>query len=312
MQMLRTVTMNTGYDDYYTVSGLSWGGRGTQHRFEAVCSGKGISCARTATALGIPHVAYGLIGRADHDAFSARLTAEHIAHRLFPVPGTARHNLTLVDATGERVAAHFMAAGYSFDTTDVVDPMVDAVLAETTAGDVVTLNGSTCAGLPSTTWADLASGLIARGARVIVDAQGAALNDALRVPGVLAFKPNDDEIMAIPEVAASDDPVGTALGRFRAAGARLPLVSLGGEGVAFLDASGARIHASCHVDAPVQSVMAGDAFVAGLVRGVFASDDVSDWVRHGLAAAAAHVAGLTGDALLRRADENLEVVRFAG
>ncbi|NHB84848.1 hypothetical protein G7085_10205 [Tessaracoccus sp. HDW20] len=58
--------------------------------------------------------------------------------------------------------------------------------------------------------------------------------------------------------------------------------------------------------------MAGDAFVAGLVRGALASDDRLDWVRHGLAAAAAHVAGLTGDALLRRADANLAEVRFAG
>ncbi|NHB84847.1 hypothetical protein G7085_10200 [Tessaracoccus sp. HDW20] len=248
--MLRTVTMNTGYDDYYTVSGLDWGGRGTQHRFESVCSGKGISCARTATALGIPLIAYGLIGRDDHDTFSARLTAEHIPHHLFKVPGTARHNLTLVDATGERVAAHFMAAGYDFDSAGVVDPMVDAVLADTAADDIVTLNGSTCTGLPTSTWADLASGLIAQGVRVVVDAQGAALIEALKVPGVLAFKPNDDEIMAIPEVAASEDPVGTALGMFRAAGATLPLVSLGGEGVAFLDEAGRRVHGSCHVEAP--------------------------------------------------------------
>lgn len=157
MRTLRTVTMNTGYDDYYSVSGLSWGGRGTQHRFESVCSGKGISCARTATALAIPHVAYGLIGEHDHDDFSRRLADEHIEHRLFRVPGTARHNLTLVDATGEKVAAHFMAAGYSFDSPLVVAPMVETVLAETRPGDIVTLNGSTSKGLASETWAALAA-----------------------------------------------------------------------------------------------------------------------------------------------------------
>lgn len=310
MRTLRTVTMNTGYDDYYSVSGLSWGGRGTQHRFESVCSGKGISCARTATALAIPHVAYGLIGEHDHDDFSRRLADEHIEHRLFRVPGTARHNLTLVDATGEKVAAHFMAAGYSFDSPLVVAPMVETVLAETRPGDIVTLNGSTSKGLASETWAALAAGLIERGADVIVDAQNEALMDALEVRGVLAFKPNDDEIMAIPAVAEAYDHVGAALDLFRSAGARIPLVSLGADGVQYLDEAGQRIHATCRVEAPIQSVMAGDAFVAGFVWGVMSSQDQQEWVRHGLAAAAAHVAGLTGDGLLARAKANLSEVRF--
>lgn len=314
MATLRTVTMNTGYDDYYTVSGLDWGGRGTQHGFESVCSGKGISCARTAVALALPVLAYGLIGRDDHDHFSAKLTAEGIAHRLFPVAGTARHNLTLVDATGEKVAAHFMAAGYRLEP-EAVTAMVDAVLAEAVPGDIVTLNGSTAAGLPDDTWARLAGGLIAKGVRVIVDAQGAALNAALTVPGVLTFKPNEDEILAIASVAAAVDPVAEALAVFRESGALLPLVSQGAEGVSFLGADGGRVDATCAVANPVQSVMAGDAFVAGLVWGLLdaadtADDDPAQWVRHGLAAAAAHVAGLRGEELLAQAKRNLASVRF--
>lgn len=307
--MLRTVTMNTGYDDYYTVSGLDWGGRGTQHGFEAVCSGKGISCARTAVALNQPVLAYGLIGHADHDHYSAMLTAEGIGHRLFPVDGTARHNLTLVDATGEKVAAHFMAAGYQLKPP-AVRPMVEAVLADTLPGDIVTLNGSTAAGLPDDTWAGLARALIAKGAHVIIDAQGAALTAALQVPGVLAFKPNEDEILAIPTVAAAVDPVGSALAIIRGSGARLPLVSQGANGVSFVTAAGVRVDATCTVEAPVQSVMAGDAFVAGFVWGVFEDDEPDGWVRHAMATAAAHVAGLRGGELLTRARENLARVRF--
>ena len=74
--------------------------------------------------------------------------------------------------------------------------------------------------------------------------------------------------------------------------------------------AGQRIHATCRVEAPIQSVMAGDAFVAGFVWGVMSSQDQQEWVRHGLAAAAAHVAGLTGDGLLARAKANLSEVRF--
>lgn len=310
MRTLRTVTMNTGYDDYYTVSGLSWGGRGTQHKFEAVCSGKGISCARTAVALGLPTLAYGLIGEPDRSEFSNRLTNEHIAHKLFTVPGQARHNLTLIDATGEKVAAHFMAQGYTIEDPLLIAPMLEAVLADTKTGDVVTLNGSTAKGLPATTWADLAAGLIERGADVIIDAQNDALLEALDVQGATLFKPNDDEIMAIPAAAEAEDRVGAALEVLRDTGVKVPLVSLGPRGVAFLDGEGRRVHGTCHVEAPIQSVMAGDAFVAGFVWGMLSGDEAADWVGHGLAAAAAHVAGLTGDALLARAMENRSKVRF--
>lgn len=310
MRTLRTVTMNTGYDDYYTVSGLNWGGRGVQHRFGSVCSGKGISCARTATALAVPNIAYALIGADDMTAFSAKLSGEGIGHRLIPVPGRARHNLTLIDATGEKVAAHFVASGYEFDDAQVVTPLIEAVLSETRSGDIVTLNGSTCTGLPSTTWADLASSLIDRGAEVIVDAQNAALLDALDVGGVTLFKPNDDEILAIPAVKAADDRVSAALDVLSGAGASVPLVSLGARGVAFLDGAEGQVLGTCPVENPVQSVMAGDAFVAGFAWGMLGAAGSREFVRHGLAAAGAHVAGLTGDELLARAMGNLDRIVF--
>ena len=217
MAVLRTVTLNTGYDDYFTVSGLAWGGVGAMHDFRSVCSGKGISCARTAVALGLDTVAYALIGADDQPDYSARLTAEGIAHTL------------------------------------------------------------------------------------------------VAVPGVLAFKPNDDEILALPAVAAADpaDRVRVALDAFAAAGARLPLVSLGAHGVAFLD--GARlVRAACHVERPVQSVMAGDALVAGLAWGVLGGDEPTGWVRQGLAAAAAHVAGHRGPDFGEAARANLPRVELAG
>ncbi|MDO5678549.1 MAG: PfkB family carbohydrate kinase [Propionibacteriaceae bacterium] len=303
MATLRTVTLNTGFDDYFTVGEIAWGGVAPMHAFHSVCSGKGISCARTAGALGLPAVAYALVGEADVEVFGARLSDEGITHRLVGVPGSTRHNLTLVDGTGQRVAAHFVAQGFHL-TADDVTPLVDAVLADIEPGDVVTLNGSTATGLPDDTWAGLAEAAIERGARVIVDAQKAAFIAALRVPGVFAFKPNDDEILPLPGVADSAAPVSTALRLLRDAGARLPLVSLGADGVAFLDGDVER-RATCPVDNAVVSVMAGDAFVAGMAQGLLAGAEPVDCLRHGLAAAAAHVEGLSGSALRSRAVENL-------
>lgn len=309
MAVLRTVTLNTGYDDYYSVSGLDWGGVGAMHAYRSVCSGKGVSCARTAVALGLKTVAYALVGADDAVDYSARLAAEGIAHHLFEVPGSTRHNLTLIDAAGELVGAHFVGAGFTLRDTAPLEALTRSVLADVEAGDIVTLNGSTPLGLPADTWAGLARAVIERGARVIVDAQRDALVAALAVEGVLAFKPNDEEILALPQVSGAPDPVRTALDSFAAAGAELPLVSLGVDGVTFL-INGTRFRGSCPVERPVQAVMAGDAFVAGLAWGASADDDPASWVRHGLAAAAAHVSGLSGQPLRAEATRRLGQVEL--
>ena len=211
--MLHTVTLSPGFDDHYTVTDLVWGGVGAMQNFAPVPSGKGVSCARAAVALGVPVLAHVVVGADGADGYAAALDAEGIAHRLFRVPGSIRHNLTLVDGTGEKVAAHFMAERLRIDDPSAVDGLFDGVVGAVGPDDVVTLNGSLAQGLPDDTWATLARRLVATGARVIVDAQGAALRACLAVPGILAFKPNDEEIRALPGLDAvePDEQVARAL-----------------------------------------------------------------------------------------------------
>lgn len=304
--MLHTVTLSPGFDDYYTVTGLAWGGVGEMQAYSSVPSGKGVSCARAAVALGLPVRAYVAVGADGADDYSARLRAEGIDHRLTSVPGSIRHNLTLVDGTGERVAAHFMGERLRIDGGSAVADLRKGLLAGVGEGDVVTLNGSLAQGLPATTWAGLARACLERGARVIVDAQGAAFRECLNVPGLIAFKPNDDEISALPGIdnLPADERVGAALRILAGAGAEIPLVSLGADGVAVLVDGEASV-LRCPVERAVVSVMAGDTFVAGIAWGLLNGAVGIDVVRHGLAAAAAHVEGLSGAALRERAEENL-------
>lgn len=307
--MLHTVTLSPGFDDYYTVTGLAWGGVGAMEAYRSVPSGKGVSCARAAVALGVPTVAHVAVGQVGADDYAARLDGEQIVHRLTVVPGSIRHNLTLVDGTGERVAAHFMGERLRIDDESSLGRLLDGVLAEVTEGDLVSLNGSLAQGLPDDTWARLATACLERGASVIVDAQGAALRACLEVRGVTAFKPNDDEITALPGLAdlPSDERVSAALSLFADAGAEIPLVSLGARGVAVLR-RGEPTVLTCPVERAVQSVMAGDTFVAGLAWGLMGGAEGEDAVRHGLAAAAAHVEGLEGEALRSRAEDLLRAI----
>lgn len=306
MPTLRTVTLNTGYDDYFIIHDLSWGGVGRSTGFRSVPSGKGISCARAAHALGLPVRAYALVGDADLEDYSGRLTTEGLHHSFISVEGTTRHNLTLVDGSGQRVAAHFVAPGYTLEDTHSADRLLQVLLDTIEQDDIVTLNGSLPAGLPHDTWARFAREALRRGAHVIVDAQGEAFRQALSVPGVTAFKPNDEEILALPAVAdaAPESRMAVGLAALAHTGVRIPLVSRGERGVSFLR-DGQVVTLSCPVADPVQSVMAGDTFVAGLAWGLLGGASDEDCLRHALAAAAAHVAGLSGEALRTRALDNL-------
>lgn len=302
MAKLHTVTLSPGYDDYYTVTGLDWGGVGAMQAYRSVPSGKGVSCARTAVALGVPVTAHVLVGTEGAPEYGARLDAEGIPHRLTTVPGTIRHNLTLVDGTGEKVAAHFMGERLRAENLAQVGPLLTGLLAEVAEGDIVTLNGSLAQGLPDETWADMARMCLSRGARVIVDAQGGAFRAALGVEGLTAFKPNDEEIRALPGLGSldRDERVARGLVMLAGTGVEIPLVSLGGDGVAVLR-DGEPVVLTNPVARPVASVMAGDAFVAGLAWGLLGGAIGEVAVGHALAAAAAHVAGLGGADLLAEA-----------
>ncbi len=309
MATLRTVTLSTGFDDHYTVEGFAWGGVGRTVSFASVPSGKGISCARAARDLRLPVKAYAALGRDDAALYRARTDAEGLDTTLVEVAGPIRHNLTIIDAAGQHTAAHLMGDRPPQDPAEVA-PLFDRLLADVQPGDIVTLNGALPPGLAPTTWADLVAALESSGARVIVDAQDQAFTACLDGPRVTAFKPNTDEIRALPGVEAADDPVAAAL-RVLQPVARIPLVTLAGDGVATL-VDGRVLRLSCPVGRPVVSVMAGDTFVAGMGWALLKGDaDPETVLSHGLAAAAAYVAGTPPQQRLARATANLSRVERA-
>lgn len=311
MSVLRTVTLNSGFDDTFTVSGLDWGGVGRVHGFGSLPSGKGVNAARAAAALGVPVCAYSLVGRDDADTFAGRLHAEGIAHRLVAVPGSTRHNLTLVPESADKVAAHLVAEGFRLPDARPVEALADRLLEECRPGDVVSCNGSVPTGAPATVWADIVAAVHGAGATVVLDVQGEAMRHALAAGPVALATPNDAEITALPGVDPDGpDPITDALQSLAGARVAHPVVTLGEAGAAFL--RDGRLHrAACPVERPVVAVGAGDAFLAGACAAIVAGEiDTAGLVAAGLAAAAAHVAGLTGDGLRAGYEQNLHRVRI--
>jgi 1-phosphofructokinase len=311
MSVLRTVTLNSGFDDTFTVSGLEWGGVGRVRGFRSVPSGKGVNAARAAAALGVPVCAYSLVGRDDAATFAAALQSEGIEHRLVAVPGSTRHNLTLVPGSADRVAAHLVAQGFQLRDAQPVAALADRLLGECRPGDVVSCNGSVPGGVPATVWADLVAALRDADVAVVLDVQGEAMLRALAAGPVALAKPNESEIAALPGVESDGpDPVAEALQSLAGSGVAHPVVTLGSAGAAFL--RDGRVHrAACPVERPVVAVGAGDAFLAGVCAAILAGrGEAADLVSAGLAAAAAHVAGLTGDGLRAGYEQHLRRVRI--
>ncbi len=311
MSVLRTVTLNSGFDDTFTISGLDWGGVGRVRAFRSLPSGKGVNAARAAAALGVPVCAYSLVGQDDAATFAAALQSEGIEHRLVAVPGSTRHNLTLVPEAGDRVAAHLVAQGFQLPDAQPVAALADRLLQECGPGDVVSCNGSVPGGAPATVWADMVAALRDAEVTVVLDVQGEAMLRALAAGPVALAKPNESEIAALPGVDPDGpDPVADALQSLAGAGVAHPVVTLGSAGAAFL--RDGRVHrASCTVERPVVAVGAGDSFLAGVCSAILAGrDETADLVSAGLAAAAAHVAGMTGDGLSAGYEQNLRRVRI--
>lgn len=285
MPTLRTVTLNSGFDDSFEVSGVAWGGVERVRGFASLPSGKGVNQARTARELGVAAHAYSLVGAQDLDAFSDALEAEGIEHRLVAVPGRTRHNLTLL--AGDEVAAHMVAEGFRLPDASPVRELIGLAADECRPGDVVSCNGSVPTGAPASVWAEAAARLRRAGAVVALDAQGEAMVQALQTGSVDLATPNEHEISALPGA----DGAASALRVMADYGVRFPVVTMGSRGAMFLS-DGGLVRAECPVARPRQAVGAGDAFLAGMCAALLGGvEALPVLVSAGLAAAARHVGG---------------------
>ncbi|HZV10782.1 MAG TPA: 1-phosphofructokinase family hexose kinase, partial [Novosphingobium sp.] len=234
---LLTLTLNPAIDLTISLDHLV---PGEVHRARASRSdpgGKGINVASVLADWGLQPAAHGLLGRDNAAPFEALFAAKGIADKCLRVAGATRTNLKLVDAA---------------DTTDInmdgpaITPEEAAaalagVVAEAGPDALVVLAGSLPAACPPDTYAEAVAALRGRGARVLLDTSGAALQKALAaavLPDVI--KPNRRELAdwAGRPLATMGDVLRVA-GDLRARGVALVVVSMGAEGALFVGAGGA-------------------------------------------------------------------------
>lgn len=309
--MIRTVTLSTGFDEFYTVSGVVFGGVSNVISHTTMAAGKGVNAARVVHILGDRVTAYALVGQSDRAHFERLLKQDGVDSRLVFIDHETRHNLTVLDASSTSPAAHFMGPRFVLDDEEPIKALMEKLEHDIQAGDLVTLHGSVPQGVDHSVWVKIGKLALEKGAALLVDTYAEPLIHALENLQIEACKPNQEEIQIIPGVSGKtgEEAASAALRYMAAKSVSLPIVSLGANGLRFA-MDGQIWSATYPVQHPRIQVGPGDACVAGLAVLLNEGKPLMEIIRSGVAAAVAHVEGIEPSLFRERASTIIPEIKL--
>jgi 1-phosphofructokinase family hexose kinase len=260
--------------------------------------GKSFIVARALRRLGHQVTAYGFLGGATGRYLRDECVKLGIHDRHTEIADDTRINTILVDDR-TRLSTVINEPGPLVSPAEVA-ALTSAVADDLRPGDLLILSGS----LPRGVEDDFYSSLVAlgrlRGARTIVDADGASLTKAVAAKP-WAVKCNLHEFRGIAPDAPADvfddedrSRLVTAMRALVASGVQLVIVTLGAAGLVavtgtqFFDVEAASVETK-------NATGSGDTFLAGFASALSASPDLGSALRFGAAAASANAAVLIPD-----------------
>ena len=262
MQVI-TLTLNPAIDETVTLSELRPGHVHRALGSQTHVGGKGVNVASCLADWGMPVTATGILGAENAGVFEALFAAKGIKDRFLRVPGATRTNIKLSHGGGETTDINL--PGLRTESAKVYE-VLQTVQGLWTPETLVVLAGSLPEGVAADTYAGMIGVLTKSGARVLLDASGTALTQALEAAVLpFAIKPNRAELEAYcgHELPTTESLIAVAR-QLLSRGVALVAISLGAEGALFVSAEGVLL-ASLPAIHAASTVGAGDAMVAGLV-----------------------------------------------
>ena len=261
--------------------------------------GGGVNVARAIKKLGgeslLLYPAGGLTGYRLKDL----LEQEGISYRPVPIKGMTRESLVVLEeSTGQQFRFGMPGPALSKEEWE---RCLDELSAISLKPDYLVASGSLPPGVPSDFYARVARAGKEKGAKVIIDASGDALNRALQ-EGVYLIKPNVREFREIvgQEIKEESQIEAEAIKMVRRGWCDILVISLGLAGALMVSEDVIE-----HIRPPtvpiVSKVGAGDSMVAGTVLSLARGQTPRDAVLFGVAAGAAAVM-TPGTELCRRED----------
>ncbi|MGM0664984.1 MAG: 1-phosphofructokinase family hexose kinase [Thermodesulfobacteriota bacterium] len=266
-------------------------------RFEP--GGGGVNVSRAIKKLGGESLLLYPAGGMTGERLKGLLSREGLNHRPFPIEGLIRESLVILEeSTGQQY--RFGMPGPEVQEKEWKQ-FLDGLSAVEPTPDYLVAGGSLPPGVPAEFYARAARVGKKRGAKVIIDASGEALDQALK-EGVYLVKPNVREFRELvrEDIKEESQIKAEAQKVVKSGRCEVLVISLGAAGALMVSEEFAE-----HILPPtvpiVSKVGAGDSMVAGMVLGLARGKPLRESVLFGVAAGTAAVM-TPGTELCRRED----------
>lgn len=284
--MIYTVTLNPALDKTVQVPDLKVDevNRITELRRDA--GGKGINVSKVIAKLGGKSEAVAILAGGAGEWIKDALAAEGIRVKAFQASGETRTNLKVVDPVND---THTDINEPGPEVTDeLLNTMLDVLTNEVREGDIVVVSGSLPKGVDAGVYRTWCRRLRHAGAKVFLDADGAALVAGLEGKPYFT-KPNDHELSGmVGRELTTVEQIADAARELVEKGVQKVVISMGGEGAVFATAD--EVWHAGPVKVPVGSTVgAGDSVVAALAYAEDLGLGIEETMKLAMATGAANV-----------------------
>lgn len=263
--MILTITLNPAVDRTIKVTNMKLGHVNRIESARQDAGGKGINVSKMVQVLGAESTAFAVIGGETGAYIKREVESMGIPFRYVELDHETRTNIKIVDDIN-RVYTDLNSQGAHIDeaTRMLVDEALKKMIQEDT---LVVLSGSAHNGFAVDYYRNIIQQANAKGAKVILDADGDLLKEAIEAKPYLV-KPNIHELEKLAGRALETrESIIEASHEILDKGVQYVVVSMGEEGA--LCISKEYVYFSQGLQVPVKSTVgAGDSMVAGLAVGI--------------------------------------------
>ncbi|MBE5963313.1 MAG: 1-phosphofructokinase family hexose kinase [Lachnospira sp.] len=264
--MIYTLTMNPSLDYYMWVDELQIGKTNRSDKESILLGGKGLNVSKTLYELGVDSTAICVVAGFVGDEIEKRLKNEGYLSYIIKVQGDSRINVKLKSD----VESEINASGPLLNEDNLNDIL--KIFWNLNKDDIVVLSGSLLKNVPVDFYKKIVDIARKKGAKAVIDTSGAPLKEAIGA-GVFLVKPNLLELSQIFKVDIKGlSEVKEYARKLLSMGAENVLVSMGDKGSIFVNEN-MSIYKEAIKCKPNNTVGAGDAMVAGFIKGYIERED---------------------------------------
>ncbi len=284
--MIVTVTMNPAIDKTVDIDRLEHGGLNRIQSVEMDAGGKGINVSKTIKAIGGESIATGFLGGRSGKIIQEVLREQGIGTDFVWLEADTRTNTKVVESTGEVTELNEPGPAATEEQVEELIQKLEAYAGENT---LFVLAGSIPAGMDKNIYAVIMDRVHAKGAKVLLDADGELFVHGLEAgPDIL--KPNRVELEQYYHLdyRASEEELVSMGKQLLCKGTEMVAISLGQMGALFVGENGVIRCPGLKVKSH-STVGAGDAMVASLAYSWDRKLSLEDTVTLGMAVSAGAV-----------------------